>query len=353
VAYAIAVAEENRFHINMEKTQGRPWSAMIWTLAHEYGHNIEYVFSSLYRGPQWIREGFADWVAAKVMDRLGWQEFSTTIQRAKLEVGRQRSTLPALSELEQSRRWNVWTAGATGYIHTYRLAFLAVSKLIERGGLPAMEKYFTSQDFPTQFGVSWSDFEKEFKASLALGPPRPASLDRAEKPEWKIGYRWVYEWRSPGRKGTFNTQIDKEETLDGLPVYVLRAGNSSDFFSKETLGLIATASQEKLLTKRSVPHEIFSWPLAAGKEWKTTFVVENISQKTSQKFAFVKVSPCVEEIKVPAGIFEAFKIETYRAESGTLTAEQWYAPEVRWFAKTRNYLQDGVREEELASMKID
>jgi hypothetical protein len=353
VKFAVAVAEENRFHVNMEKTRGRPWSALIWTLAHEYAHNVEYVFSSVNRGPQWIREGFADWVAAKVVDSLGWLDYSISTHRANLEVRRQTSSLPRLSELEDSSRWSVWANGATGSILTYRLAFLAVDKLMARGGVPAIQKYFATQDFRNHFGISWNDFEKEFKAGLLEAQLRARSLDGAEKPEWKVGYQWLYEWKSPGRRGTLNREIDREEMVDGLLTYVLRAGNSADFLSRETLGLIATASQEKLLTKRSGPHEFFSWPLTVGKEWRTSFVVENIAQKTSQKLAYVKVIAGVEEVKVPAGMFEALKIETYGTESGILVTEQWYAPKARWFVKTRSYLQDGVREEELASFKFD
>ena len=163
----------------------------------------------------------------------------------------------------------------------------------------------------------------------------------------------MYEWKAPGRKGTLTKEIARDELFDALPIYVLETGNSAEFFSRETLGLVATASKDKILTKRSGPHEFFSWPLTISKEWRTSFVLENVAQKSSQKLAYLKVISAVEEVKVPAGIFEAFKIETYGAETGTLLMEQWYAPKARWFVKTRNYLQPGVREEELASLKIE
>jgi len=59
VKFAIAVAEEGRFHVNMERARGRTWGALLRTLADEYAQKIEYVFSSLNRALQWIREGFA------------------------------------------------------------------------------------------------------------------------------------------------------------------------------------------------------------------------------------------------------------------------------------------------------
>ena len=137
-----------------------------------------------------------------------------------------------------------------------------------------------------------------------------------QRPEWKVGYHWVYEWTVPGRNGTLTKEIVREEVLDGLPAYVLRAGDTAEFFSRESLGLVATSSQDKLLTKRSAPHEFFSWPLGAYKEWRTAFILENISQKANQKLSYLKVIPVVEEVNVPAGTFESFKIETYGPESG-------------------------------------
>ena len=60
-----------------------------------------------------------------------------------------------------------------------------------------------------------------------------------------------------------------------------------------------------------------------------------------------------EEIRVPAGTFEAFRVETYETQSGELISEQWYAPEVRWFVKSKIYREEGVVEQELMSFKLD
>ena len=351
--FAVAVAVENRVHVNMEKVRRLTWGALMPTLAHEYAHNIEYIFSSLNRGSQWIREGFAEWVAAKVLDSLAWQEYSTSVHRATLEVQRQKASLPMLSELEDSNRWSIWANGPTGRILTYRFAFLAVAKLMERGGVPGMQKYFATLDFQTQFGIPWSEFQKELKAGIDEIQTPAQALDATGKPEWKVGYQWVYDWKSSGRNGTLTKEVTSEEVLDGLPTFVIRFGDSAEFYGSENLGLVATASKDKFLTKRSVPHEFFSWPLETRKEWKTSFILENVAQKSSQKLAFLKLVSTVEQIRVPAGVFETFKLETYGAESGALFTEQWYSPKARWFVKTRSYLPEGIREEELATFKVD
>jgi hypothetical protein len=65
------------------------------------------------------------------------------------------------------------------------------------------------------------------------------------------------------------------------------------------------------------------------------------------------VVAAVEEITVPAGKFAAFRIETYAAQTGELISEQWYAPEVRWFAKTKIYREEGPIEQDLLRFKLD
>jgi hypothetical protein len=61
----------------------------------------------------------------------------------------------------------------------------------------------------------------------------------------------------------------------------------------------------------------------------------------------------IEEIKVPAGTFETFKIEAYDSYGGNLTSEYWYSPKAKWFVRFKRYLREGVREEELISLKVD
>jgi len=333
----------------MEKLQGRPWSALVRVFAHEYTHNVEYLFSSLFHGSQWIREGFADWVSLKVMDSLGWQDYAISLHRAKLEVARQAKSLPTLAELEESKGWNVWANQPDGSILTYRFAFLAVDKLMARAGVAGMERYFSKQDFASGFGISWRDFEKDVKASFAEPSATTRWAEKIDKPEWKVGRRWNYAWKAPGRSGSVTREVSKVDQVDSVPAYVVKVGNNEVYYSKQSLGLLATATQGKLSAKRSSPLEYFSWPLEGGKEWRDAFILENLAQKSSRKFENIHVVAGVEEVSVPAGTFESIKIDTYAKNGGALLAEHWYAPGANWFVKIREYLQDGVREEELAS----
>lgn len=176
---------------------------------------------------------------------------------------------------------------------------------------------------------------------------------KAQKPEWKVGYEWRYSWKGPAGSGTFTREIIREDTFEGVPCYVMRSGRNENFYVKEILGLLATMSRGRLTFKADVSYQILSWPLEVGKEWRNTYIRENIEEKSSQTFDFRIVVAKIEEVRAPAGIIEAFKIEVYGFHDGNLRSEFWYSPQVKWFVKERLYQERGVLERELISFKVD
>jgi hypothetical protein len=81
--------------------------------------------------------------------------------------------------------------------------------------------------------------------------------------------------------------------------------------------------------------------------------VENVEQKSSQRMDIETVVAGVEEVNVPAGVFETFRIEAYDVHTGELMFERWSAPRVKWFVKSKDYRQEGVIEQALQSFKVD
>lgn len=176
---------------------------------------------------------------------------------------------------------------------------------------------------------------------------------KAERPTWKVGYEWRFAWKGPRGSGTLAHAIIREDTYEGVPVWVIRAGRNENSYAKDVLGLLATMSGGKLITKRNTPYQFFSWPLEVGKEWSNAYVLERVEEKSSQTVDSRMVVANLEEIKVPAGTFEAFKIEAHNNFTGTLHSENWYSPKVKWFVKSKTYLTNGVREEDLVSFTAD
>ena len=133
----------------------------------------------------------------------------------------------------------------------------------------------------------------------------------------------------------------------------MRWGKNEKLFDKTRLGLLAIRLGEKWVSKRSAPFQLLLWPLEVGKEWKIDHVLEQVQEKSSRSIDARIVVANVEEIKVPAGTFESYRIKVYDNYTGRLSSEHWYSPMVKSIVKNKTYLASGVREEELLSFKSD
>ena len=146
------------------------WNSRIAVLAHELAHTLQYDFSAGRRGTsdQWLREGFAEWVQAHVLDALGVMRRDDIRARSRRWVRdtHARKRLPPLAELATFPEWvRVHNGRARDSLYPY--AFVAADFLIERHGLDAVTTYFKlfadSDDrlanFAEAFGEEWSAFD--------------------------------------------------------------------------------------------------------------------------------------------------------------------------------------------------
>ncbi len=184
-------------------------------------------------------------------------------------------------------------------------------------------------------------------SKLAEGP-------EAQKPIWKVGYKWEYEWENPetGSSGTITRRIIREDAFDGIPCFVIKYGRTEGFFTKDVLGFLASKRKGRVITKRDAPDQPLAWPLKVGKQWNNVYTREKPQEESSSNFDLQVVVAKLEEVTVPAGMFKAFKIEVYYSHTGNLSSEWWYSPEVEWFVKWIRY-GSSPREERLKSYKID
>ena len=170
-AYSVGLGQHRRLFINDEALRGACPSVWLAVLAHELTHSAQYELSGGRRGrsEQWLREGMADWVAVRVLERLGETTFPRRRERALGEValawsGRE-DTRFDLIELGGPLGWERRHLGS-GQL-TYRLAFLATDALIHRSGLDKLIDYFRAfadsddrfNHFQAAFGVSLEEFE--------------------------------------------------------------------------------------------------------------------------------------------------------------------------------------------------
>lgn len=139
-------------------------------IAHELVHSLQYRFSGGTRGAseQWLREGFAEWVACRVTARARLGSFASLRDEvfrpfAGVPVGLPPVPLDRLVTFQQ------WVEAQRRYdAPVYVQAFLGAELLIERHGVPAVVTYFErfqattehERAFRESFGLDRAEFER-------------------------------------------------------------------------------------------------------------------------------------------------------------------------------------------------
>jgi hypothetical protein len=151
-----------------------PWPAKIALLAHELGHSLQYELGGGKRGTsdQWLREGFADWLAIQMLERLDAASMVEARRVRQRELRAAGSDAPGLGDLVTFPQWV--TAGARQGPAAYALSFLAVDFLLARHGVDPVVEYFrlfaVSSDrtgnFKKAFGEDFNRFHADLAASL-------------------------------------------------------------------------------------------------------------------------------------------------------------------------------------------
>lgn len=174
---AVAVGMHKRILVNQTAFFRYPWSERMRVLAHELTHTVQNAAAGGRRmsADLWLLEGFAEWVAFKVLDTLNIESSANGRERTinAVAIARQYQTFPGLSQLVMAPQWQSW-ARNLGREATYNQAYLAVDFLIEQKGFPAMVEYFQlygrsnnrEENFTIAFGEPVSVFEEKFSKHL-------------------------------------------------------------------------------------------------------------------------------------------------------------------------------------------
>jgi hypothetical protein len=162
---------------------------------------------------------------------------------------------------------------------------------------------------------------KKDPRSTGLSLSAPTTGAKAERPEWQVGYHWRYAWTGPAGKGIFTQEIVGEDSFEDTPVWVMRMGKNENLVDKNVLGLLAIRAGERLISKSDSPYQLLSWPLEISKQWKISHIVERVEEKSSQSIDVRVIVASYEDVKVPAGSFEAFKIEAHNNFTGMIASE--------------------------------
>jgi hypothetical protein len=169
-----ALAADGKIIINDSVLQRRRWTQRIAVLAHELMHVVQYQLADKRRGTsdQWLREGFSEWAAVRVLERLD----VTTLTRARyvrMRHIREAGRLPPLNKLANGDEW-LRLNGRVDEVMVYPYAFLAVDLLVQQHGAPKVIDYFrlfASTDdrewaFRETFGQDLVTFERTLRERI-------------------------------------------------------------------------------------------------------------------------------------------------------------------------------------------
>ncbi len=174
--WAVAVGTPDMVLANEEALERIPRSERIRVLAHELVHTVQYGLAGGRRGTsdQWLREGFADWIAYRVLESL--EPGNLSVRRALLlarsKGSARRLSCAPLSDMVTLEDF-MKSRSRLGGSQTYCQCFLAVDQLISRHGVGAVIDYFSLfkksddrlRNFRAAFGEEFPVFEKEYVAS--------------------------------------------------------------------------------------------------------------------------------------------------------------------------------------------
>jgi hypothetical protein len=160
-------------------------------------------------------------------------------------------------------------------------------------------------------------------------PPLSAIVDA---PFLRPGSSWTYRvvdstWKEPQN---IVLTFEKEDLYKGTGVLVFLTGAETLYYDR-SLNFVAVLSNGRVLREASPSLRSFDFPFYVGKEWRSVFTFQDFQRGLS--WTPVEVFWKVKEydtVKVPAGPFRAFLLESEPSTNWGIKTEQiWYAPEVQ------------------------
>ena len=176
VAFAIASCGRRKVLADGQRLAKLSWSNRVRALAHEVVHLAEFALAdwSCKTPHYWLMEGFAEWGALTIVDRLGLENFTAAVESLRRTArGEHGAELPRLDTLDTEAGWTAAEQSVDRKV-VYAESFLALDFLIARKGLAAVADYFArfrdsagrSDNFAAAFGEDADTFAAEFAAHL-------------------------------------------------------------------------------------------------------------------------------------------------------------------------------------------
>lgn len=163
-------------------------------------------------------------------------------------------------------------------------------------------------------------------------PPLPPSLEVTKRaatsavsvplPIWAKGDEWAFRSESPTGNATFVWIVDREESVDGVPHYVIKSGRREIFYRKSDLATSQETVNRAVVVRNRPPRIRYVWPLAVGASWEQTYRQERPVDRQTSDLIDVTTVEAEETLTVPAGTFRTIKIVRRRKATGAIAYEE-------------------------------
>ena len=230
---------------------------------------------------------------------------------------------------------------------------MAVDRLLQRRKLDSAIPLLSANTFNEALGGSYEEFDQDLRRHLSGQQKQSNTFEVVHSPRWNVGDRWTHELRRPGHIALADRELVRLDSFVGIPSYVVKSGDEESYFSTEALSLVARKQSGEYTYRISNMNRLISWPLQSNKEWPSRFTYKDAEVRAARSVNVLMRVVGAENVTVKAGQLKAVKIEAYGYNSGRLSAEFWYSPESKWFARSRINSRDfGLIEEELVRFKF-
>jgi hypothetical protein len=168
---------------------------------------------------------------------------------------------------------------------------------------------------------------------ITLGGTAQAEDKGTERPNVKVGDRWVFATRS-----TYGAKLEYAWVVTSVsPTRIEGTENGKPLALTPDLNIIESPQQ------KNSDERLLSFPLEVGKQWSyvNDYLLNDMTYGSLQGRNKVSVAVLgYEKVRVPAGEFDAFKLEAkgnwvspQAPGPGESNLTYWYAPAVRAILK--------------------
>lgn len=149
-----------------------------------------------------------------------------------------------------------------------------------------------------------------------------------------VGSTWTVRVTNSASNRTYEMELTAiTTTYHGKPAYAFSAPGFLEVYDPETFNFKAVLVNDQEKAAYDPDFGNFSWPLWVGKSWTSTMKVKG---DIADYFSVHRKVVALEKISVPAGDYDAYRIELYPGANMDpgLKETVWYAPSVRLPVKT-------------------